>query len=188
MKHRQSAAAFTLTELIVAGGVGAAMMAALLAGAVALQRGFAAAEHQIISQEDQMRALDYVMRDVRSASAVAVVNTGRKLILTIPEYVNPTTLQPRTPVISGGIVKYGGFPRLVSYSVEGNAFIRRENMSSEVLSTNIEEFRVFAGNLPEVTCTVAFVPRFSRPEDRLQALGPRVSATACLRNADGSLQ
>src|SRR5512140_1385223 len=87
MKRRSRLARLgvTLVETLVATAASTAMLAGLMTAAVALQRGFSAVDHQVTSQEDQMRVIDYITRDLQRASTTQVTNSGRMLTLTVPD-------------------------------------------------------------------------------------------------------
>lgn len=99
-------AAFTLTEVIMALGLGAVVTAAALAGIVGLQRGYAASEQYGAGMADQMRLTDSLAMDLRRATGVTRDADGLGLTLTLPDFyrydpndtrrANPL---PNTPVV-----------------------------------------------------------------------------------------
>jgi prepilin-type N-terminal cleavage/methylation domain-containing protein len=189
MNRRCSSAGFTLTELLVASGLSALLLAGLLTGALALQRGYAAAQHQILCQEDEMRVIDYITRDLRRATGVTISNQNRMLTLTLPDQVDLAADALRLPSIVNGVVQYGNTPATVSYYVSGTAFVRKENGVETSLSTNrfgLEDFSVVndtPGSTPAlVRFTVSFVQNFSRTGGVDSRAATRCSSVVRLRN------
>jgi type II secretory pathway component PulJ len=137
-----------MTELMVASAVGSVIMACLAVGAVTLQRGYSAAEHQTRSQLDQMRIVDYISRDLRRAVAVRVENSGpsigTKLVIDVPDLSGRDSASGDLlePALVNGDVRYGSAATTVAYYVEGIAFIRQEASAKTVIANKrIEEFK-----------------------------------------------
>lgn len=187
--------AITLIEMLVATGVSASMLAALMTAAVALQRGYSALDHHVRSQEDQMRAMDYLTRDLQRASTVAWSNQGRMLTITVPDQ-NAAPIVPVsiTELLSlpqnasnlvQGILSYGASPVTISYYIEGRDFVRTEAGVRTSISTTIEEFLgSSSGSL--ATFQLAFTPKFSRGDPSALRDGTRVRSTVYLRNLNRS--
>jgi hypothetical protein len=185
----------TLIEMVVATLVSSAMLVALITGAVALQRGYSAVDHQVRSQEDQMRAVDFLTRDLHRASTIEWSNQGRLLTVTVPDQSTAPALPVdlsnllhaplQTPNIVDGILSYGGSPTTIAYYLEGGDFLRVEGGARKVISRTIEEFLgSTAGSL--ATFQLAFTPKFRRGDpDKLRA-GTRVQTTVYLRNVNRS--
>ena len=136
-------AAFTLVEVLVAMGVFSIFMSGLLAvwnslGTTALNTSAYAKR-----QNDQMRVLDYLKRDIRRATKVELYN-GATLIagtttfapelrLTIPDYYSDSreednaigTKTTNTPVLTAGVITYGTALNVRYYALNG-AGIRNE--------------------------------------------------------------
>ena len=81
---------FSLIELLVAVAIGAMIMGWGMLAFLALQRSFEAANYQMTAQNDQLRVLDYLSRDVRTASVVTVLNNGGKITATLPTSASST--------------------------------------------------------------------------------------------------
>ena len=162
-------AAFTFPEVLIAAAIGTTLTACLIVGAITLQRGYSAAEHQVRSQTDQMRIIDYITRDVRRATRVEAQNTNRKLVLDLPELVeeaesgSPTRKVLRRPTIRpDGFLQYGTSPATVSYYVEGDTFIRQENTTKLVIATGrVEQFEALI-EMPVVKVKLTFTPKSFR--------------------------
>ena len=108
-------------------------------------------------QNDQMRVLDYLKRDIRRSSAAAVYDAGRiittpgspgtELRLTIPDYYadsreEDNSLGPNAahaPSLTGDIVNYGA-PLTVRYSTAGGAVIRTESGAGRVVANDAGAF------------------------------------------------
>lgn len=185
MTERQHprAGAFTFAEVLIAAGVASLALLALAIGAIAVQRGFTAAEYQVECQEDQLRVMDYVTRDVHRALDVKVENQNRKLTVTLPGFkVRPGAAGLSLPNVKDGTVKYAEAPLTVIYVKNGNEFTRYENGVGTVLSTRIEEFFAYDDDRPRVRVVVNFVPHFSLRKNAAAKAATEVSTTVCLRN------
>ncbi len=189
MRLRSSQGGFTFPELLTAIGIGSVVLAALAVGSLALQRGFAAADHQIGCQEDQMRVLDYVTRDLRRATEFVISNQNTKLTLSVPgrPLLGAGGGLP-LPTVSDGVVRYGVAPVTVEYCKEGINLIRRENGTAVTLSTRIEEFRAYPVAPELVNLHLTFVPKFSRTPNAAATAATLVQVLAAARNTKGNIQ
>jgi prepilin-type N-terminal cleavage/methylation domain-containing protein len=189
MRAHASRAGFTLAEVMVAAAVVSLALGALAVASVAIQRGFAAAEYQVECQEDQLRVMDYVSRDVKRATSVKTENQDRKLTVTLPGYkVAPGATGLSLPSVKDGTVKYTEPPLTVVYVIEPPNFMRYENGAGRVLSTHIEEFVATADNQGRVNLRVNFVPHFSTKPNSAAKAATEVTATVYVRNNGGVLQ
>jgi Tfp pilus assembly protein PilW len=128
---------------MVAIGVSTSILIALVLGAVALQRSYAAADQYATAQNNELRVMDYLMRDLRRAgfgglskptgwtasSAVDITNSAQVSML-VPDYYdkydtngNPSTLpsinsQPLDPVITSGAPVFGANLLKITYYVD----------------------------------------------------------------------
>ena len=153
---RRRRAAFTFVEILVAMGISGAFAAALLSMWSTL--GFSALNATTFSrrQNDQMRVLDYMKRDIRRATDIQLYNgetlvTGNgaatELRLTIPGFYADTREEddafgPKTtnaPVVTGSTVTYGT-PLPVRYYALRGAGIRREQTVSRTVSDGAGAF------------------------------------------------
>ena len=134
---------FSLAELLIAVGVLAAFMTALLTTWSSV--GYSALNTTTYArrQNDQMRILDYLKRDIRRATKVELYNgpilvtaanvPATELKLTIPDYYTDSREDDdafgvntaNSPTISGNSVAYGT-PLKVNYLTVGGAGIRQE--------------------------------------------------------------
>jgi Tfp pilus assembly protein PilW len=185
LNRRRRTGGFTLVELAVWACIHSAVMSALVFGSIALQRSFSASQAYADEQNDQLRVIDYVTRDLRRASTVAVSNSGTKLTVTVPDQIDPNTLNLRTPVISAnGIVSYGSTPVTIAYFIEGSSFIREENGVDTVISTTIDDFQVSQNQASVVQFTLGFTPGYSLQKSADARQASHLSASVFLRNAN----
>ncbi len=188
---------FTLLEVIIATAVVSMMFAALLSTSVSLQRSFAASDQYSIAKANQVRTIDYIVRDLRSALTVNLLTgVDKKLRLTLPDYHqsydsrgNPVGA-PVNPTLIGTTVDYGDplKPLTVEYSVQGKSLIRevtvgRTNTTSRsVIGTGVNTFEMAFGQLDSiVNVTVTFSPNFQRGSKQLTD-GTKLSAGVSVRN------
>lgn len=137
-------AAFTLVELIIGLAIAGTFMALLLRIWMSLTFTGMNTTAYAARQNDQMRVLDYLKRDIRRATAVQIYNGGtlvtgtsvfgNELRLTIPDYYSDTreednAIGPKatsTPTLTAGSVTYGS-ALTVRYFTSGGAVIRDES-------------------------------------------------------------
>lgn len=183
--HSRPTGGFTLVEVIVANAVYSILFAALASGVVALHRSFSATEKYSKSVSDQLRILDYVARDVRRASAVAITQSSRKLDLTVPDqYANAGTSRTfRTPSVSMTAVTYGTTPRTVSYYTSGSNCIREEGGVAKVIATGVADFQLTFNNSDPlvVATTLTFAPKYRTQETASARSGTTLTGRATLR-------
>ena len=95
LNDSQKRSGFTLIEILVAMGVFSTFAAALLTTWIALQTSAMNMTAYAQRQNDQMRIIDYLKRDVRRASKIEIYNGatlvtgtafGSELRVTIPDY------------------------------------------------------------------------------------------------------
>lgn len=149
---RTAKAAFTIVELLMGLTLLGVFTGALLATWTSV--GYSALNSTAYArrQNDQMRVLDYLKRDIRRATQIELYNgatlvTGTKvpaseLKLTMPDYYADTRqeddfLGPKTtnsPTVAGDTVNYGA-PLVVRYFVTGGAAIRKEQALSRTLAS-----------------------------------------------------
>ena len=137
MIFRHPAAGFTLTELLVAMAIGAMVLSQLVVATYSLQRSFEAANYRMSAQEDQLRVIDYVTRDLHTASAVAVQNGGAAVTLTLPPATAGVLNLNLGPLLTPAIASLGlaaGNPTTVTYSAEGGQFVRQVGGAQTVVA------------------------------------------------------
>ena len=134
---------FTLVEVLVAAAVFGLFSAALLATWTSLGTSALNTTSYAQRQNDQMRTLDYLKRDIRRATTVAIYNNstlvsgvnnwGNTLELTMQKYYADSrqeddaigTRTTTAPTLTGGVITYGT-PFTVRYYVSNGAIIRSE--------------------------------------------------------------
>jgi hypothetical protein len=151
-KNRSRQGGFTFVEFLAAAGAFGFIMTALLLTWSALATSAMNTLSYCQSENDQLRCFDYLRRDIRRATSVAIYNGatqvtgannwGTTLQLTIPKYYsdsNPeddatagrTTIAPTLD--SNGAVKYDT-PLTVQYYVSGGVIIHNENGTTRTVS------------------------------------------------------
>jgi len=187
---------FTLLEVIIAAAVTSMMFTALLSTSVSLQRSFAASDQYSSAKADQMRTIDYIVRDLRAALTITLTGDSQKLSVTLPDYHQSYDSQgnpvgaPVTPTLTGSTVDYGDplKPVTVSYSVRGKSLIRevtigRTNTTSRsVIGTGVSRFDMAFGQLDSImnvslTFSTSFQRNSSNPTD-----STKLSAGVSVRN------
>ena len=184
--------AFTLVEMLVGLAIGSVTLAGLGVASVSLQRSFTAADYQMTAQNDQLRVLDYLSRDLRMASTVTVLNVGTKVTLTFPA-ASPTLLNLNLGPLTGslGLALTGNTaasssanaaPGPVSYYLEGGQVLRDTGGAQTVLADTVDDLEfIRAGSY--LTTSVLFTPRFlMNPTAGAQA-STRANSCVYLRNA-----
>ena len=146
----------TLIEVLVAMGVFGMFATALMTTWTALQTSAMNTTAYAQRQSDQMRVCDYLKRDIRRASNVAIYNGatlvagtafGSELRLTIPDYYADSREEdnaigsrtPNTPTVTSGNVSYSG-TLTVRYYVLGGAIVRNESGTSRTLADSAGAF------------------------------------------------
>jgi hypothetical protein len=181
--------AYTFPELLMGLGVTSITLSGLVVGSLTLQRGFVSTEFHVTAQEDQMRVIDFIARDLRRATTATAINNNRRLDLTLPDQTDPlNSLLVRTPIYLDGVIRYGATPISVSYFIEGQDFIRVRGGQRTVLSRQIEEF--FAGEVePGVfEFHMTFTPIYTRTRSLMKQAASRLTTRVCLRNAGRKVQ
>jgi hypothetical protein len=121
LKSRQENG-FTLGEMMVTGAVASLLFAGLFAGALALNRAYAATDDYFSTHLQQIRIIDYLNRDVKRSFSVTTSSDLKTVTCIMPNYIiqagdpeavtDSTTIgQRRTPVVVGppykAVVDYG---------------------------------------------------------------------------------
>ncbi len=110
LAQTQKRAAFTLTEMMFALGIGVAILAAIITASIALQKSFNAVDNYFGTHLQQIRVIDYLNRDAKRAYVVTTSADLQTVTMTIPNYLSATGT-PITPTVSyastGWQVDYG---------------------------------------------------------------------------------
>jgi type II secretory pathway component PulJ len=181
----RSETGFTLVETLIAAAVSSLVLATVAVGAIALRRTFEAANYHVTAQNDQLRVFDNLGRDVRAASAIAVLDGGRRVDLTLPDpSAGALALRLELPVL-GSLHTTSTTPtRTASYYLDGDRLMRLENGQSREIARTITSFRATRSSVGlEVDAT--FSPRFARSQHTSAQEATRLRSNFLLRNANG---
>ena len=184
-RRRSLAGAFTLVELLVAMALGSLVMGWVGLASVSLQRSFEASNYQMTAQNDQLRVLDYLSRDLRMASSVTTVNDTSKVVLSIPTSSSATlNLGPLlTSLLStSSTAASTAATDTVAYYVEGGQFIREVNGTQSVIADTVAEVK-FTPKGSFMNTDVLFTPRYSCSPTTAHQADTRASSSIYLRNA-----
>ena len=179
-------AGFTLVELLVAMAIGAMVLSQFVVASYALQRSFEAANYRMSAQEDQLRVLDYVSRDLHMASAVAVQNGNAQITATLPSTTSPSVLDLNLgPLLTSAVATTSpppGSPTTVTYFAEGGQFVRQVGNTQTVIADTVADVTFTrAGSF--VTVDVTFTPEFSNSPTTATQPATRASSRIFLCNA-----
>ena len=193
---RQLRSGFSLAELLIGMVVTTTLLTALISGTVALTKSYNASQYYIEATNDQVRALDYIVRDARGALTATISTGGTTLTLTVPAYYasydaqgNPSG-NPVSPSIVNKVASYGDptKPNTIQYYVSGTSLIRQYTVgatnfsSTSVIGDNVDNF-VFTFSRVDstITTSLSFSPRF-RGIGSTTDLQTTRSATVYMRN------
>lgn len=187
--------AFTLIEMLVSMSAGAAILASVVYSSISLQRSFIWSSDYSADSIAQLRAVDYITRDIRGALTVTIPPGGQTLSLEMPDYYaaydaqgNPTGV-PVDPTIVNGVPQYGdpARPVAVTYFVSGTSLLRdqvvlaSEQKTQVVVASGISDFALsFAGLSTVVKFSLTFTPKH-RAASAASTAGTTVSATVSAR-------
>lgn len=178
--------AFTLLEVLVAATLGSLAMAAVISGAMAIQRCFVAAEDFARGKADQTRLSDFLALDLRRAIAVTPGTDGITLLtIKIPDYYDNSGT-PRTPTIVNYVASYGdpAQPVTVVYKkINGSIYRGENNAVQKEIAANVEDFQLSVQDLGKVVkAQVTFLPVFRRKTNIDSRAATTVFSTTLLRN------
>ena len=180
---------FTLTEVMVAVGLGSLILTAIFLSATALRKSMAAVDSYFSTHVQQIRIIDYLSRDVKRSTIVRTSSDKLTIQCWIPKYVvkatdpdgiaNPALVGTRrTPVITSRLNVYKvdyGTPNYavtpptgvtqVDYYLSGTSIVRKEDnvVTTIASSTNqlIPDFvDVEQANTECTISAVTFLPTF----------------------------
>lgn len=176
-----------MMELLVAMAIGSVVLSQLVVASYALQRSFEAANYRMSAQEDQLRMLDYVSRDLHMASSVTVQNGGTTLTATLPPASTSALNLNLGPLLTSAIASTStppasAVPTTVTYFAEGGQFIRQVGGAQTVIADTVADL-TFARNGSFVTMDVTFTPEFSSSPTTATQPATRASSQIYLSNA-----
>jgi type II secretory pathway pseudopilin PulG len=172
---RRSGSAFTLLEMLIALGITGVMFAMIVGAGVGALRSLAVADDYSYQNNEELRAMDYIIRDLRRALTVTIPSGGSSLSMTIPDYYTSYDAQGNpngnlvTPTIVNGAPVYGNAskPLTVSYAVSGTQLIRTQTIqatgatSTLVVCSRVNGFALgFVALSTTVTFKITFDPKY----------------------------
>ena len=184
--RRSSHSGFTLVEMLIGVAIGSITLAGVSVTSMSLQRSFVAADYQMTAQNDQLRALDYLSRDLRMASVVTILNNGTKVTLTLPP-PNPNSVNLNLGPMLSSLGIPGGTTATsatstVSYYLEGGQLLRDTGSIQTVVADTVDDLE-FTRAGAFLTTSVLFTPRFLMTASVGAQASTRASNCVYLRNA-----
>jgi type II secretory pathway component PulJ len=187
--------AYTLLELLVGVTISSAIFAVILTSGVAIYRSSSATDDYSYQTNEQLRAVDYISRDLRSALSVTIPPGGQTLSVTLPDAYaiydskgNPMSA-PVDPTIVNAAPVYGNAaqPVVVTYYVHKGSLLRQQIVQSTdqtnqlVIARNVNDLQLsFASLSTAVKFSLTFAPRQHHGVTALRA-GTTVAATVATR-------
>jgi type II secretory pathway component PulJ len=195
MRVLKQSAAYTLVELLVGVTISSAIFATILTSGVAIYRSCMSADDYSYQANEQLRAMDYISRDLRSALSVTIPAGGQTVALTLPDIYatydakgNPTSTLVN-PVITSAAPGYGNAaqPLSVTYYVSGNSLLRQQTVpalaqtTTKVIASNVNDFTLkFVPMSTVVNFSITFAPRKHQGSPNLKS-GTTVTASVASR-------
>ena len=179
------ASGFTLVELLVTMAISAVVLSQLVVATYALQRSFESANYRMSAQEDQLRMLDYVSRDLHMATAVTVQNGGAQMTATLPAATTSALNLNLGPLLSP-LVASSGTPAAsvsttVTYYAEGGQFVRLAGGVQTVIADTVADL-AFKRDGSFLRMDVTFTPEFSNSPTVAAQPATRASSSIYLSN------
>jgi hypothetical protein len=170
MKKLRQNSGLTLTELMVAVGIGVLALTAAFSAAITVQRCWAASEEFAADKREQSRLNDYLALDLRRALSITGASGNVLLTVTIPKYfddsgkvVTPTLVKTPEKVV---LPKYGTAPLTVVYRKYGSTITRTVgNGTPMVIAEGVADFECAIERLgtgDSVATRVSFQPGLQR--------------------------
>ena len=119
-RRRAGCAGFTAAELVVAGGVGTIVVAAVLSYSVFAARSFHAMSNYVVLDMNSRNALDIISRDIRQANACSssgFSSNSLTLLMTDPVSSQPFTISYSFDAASGTLTRTDTDPNNTSTSM-----------------------------------------------------------------------
>ena len=186
---------FTLLEMMISVGISGILFAVLLTSGTHILKSLYVADDYSNESNQELRAMDFLARDIRGALTFTIPTGGSSLTLTLPDYYatydaqgNPTG-SPKDPVIASGVPGYGNTaqPLQVVYSVSGNNLLRQQTVQGTgatatlVVCSNVSNFQMnFVSLSTSVKYSITFLPKYQGASAALQA-GTMLAGTVCAR-------
>lgn len=154
--------ALTQVEVMVSAAVLSLLCAAVVVGALVIQRSFRATGNYVMKEAAQMRLLDYMALDLRRALTVNTDDGSESIELTVPDFYQPDGTR-RQPHIQGGMAYYGNpaAPVQVRYYRANGKLFRQVGSTITNIAAEVEDFNVtFRDEGQVIEVSVSFVPTF----------------------------
>ncbi len=192
---RRTSCGFTLLELIIAIGIAGVMFAVMVGASTGSLRSLAVADDYSYQSNEQLRAVDHLVRDLRRALVVTISSDGSSISMNVPDYYsaydtqgNPTS-NPVTPTIVNGSPVYGNAakPLIISYAVTGGRLVRTQTIqatgavSRMVICSRVNNFALsFVALSTTVTFKIVFDPTYQSASSALRT-ATQLAGTVAVR-------
>lgn len=192
---RRGRPGFTLLEMMISVGISGILFAVLLTSGTHILKSLYVADDYSNESNQELRAMDFLARDIRGALTFTIPTGGSSLTLTLPDYSSSYDAQgtptgtPRDPVIASGVPGYGNTaqPLQVVYSVSGNTLLRQQTVQATgvtttlVVCSNVSNFQMnFVSLSTSVKYSITFLPKYQGASATLRA-GTTLAGTVCAR-------
>jgi prepilin-type N-terminal cleavage/methylation domain-containing protein len=185
MKAQRPPSAFTMIEVLVATAICTVVLAGVSIGSAALRQSFEAASFQINAQNEQMRVLDYLSRDVRGALSLSVTNSGTRLNVLVPAATSSAlNLKLGAPFFST-VSAASSTSQSITYFLQGGQLMREVEGTQTLLAESLNGL-TFSLSGAILTANVEFSPRFGSLASAAAGRATRLSNQWVILNAAGS--
>lgn len=186
LRSRTRIDGFSVSEIMIASGLGVMVLAATLVTSISLQKSLAAVESYFYTHMQQVRIIDYLSRDVKRSYVVTTSTNMQTVTCIVPNYIIETgdadaaggaNLGVRrtptiTPTVNGAIVDYGTKKSDGAISGVSGTTATLTSASSS-FGTNIVNFIVRGDGIP-----VGTVANYASPTTLTLTCPSGTSATA----------
>jgi Tfp pilus assembly protein PilW len=183
--------------MMVSVAIATALFAGVLTSGSFVTRSLYSADDYSDESNQELRAMDFLARDIRGALTFSIPGGGNSLTVTLPDYYTtydaqgnaPSGNVVRDPVITGGVPNYGNTaqPLVITYYTSGNNLLRQQVVqatgatSTLVICSNVNSFQLsFVALSTSIRYTITFMPRLVTSSSSLQA-GTTLAGTVCAR-------
>ena len=187
LRREKRIGGFSLSEIMIASGVGVMLLAATVTTSVSLQKSLSAVEAYFYTHMQQVRIIDYLSRDVKRSYIVTTSTDQQTVTCIIPNYViqtgdadagtgNANVGMRRTPTITptanGAIVEYG--PKKSDGAISGvSGATSTLTSASSTFGTNIVNYIIRGDGIP-----VGTIANYASPTTLTLTSPTGTSATA----------
>lgn len=147
---------FTLSELMIALAISSVTLAATLIASIALQKSFNAVDNYFATQDQQIRIIEYLSRDVKRSYIVTSATSPQTVTCTIPNYIQADGTRSNPTLTMGAhggiIVDYGtNGARTVSDAVTSNNSATLTSASANFTAADVGKSIAGTGIQPGTT-------------------------------------